>query len=209
MAVGDIEQLVEGLVNRGLVSPKMVGRTVGQATLSELSNLGKSITESQLNLERERLQRLDQLKQETAKNYNVYQIGAQKAQVDILNKQIADAQQKQRMASLRQLQLATQPQILGQTDRTYTLAIPRGQGKYGVQSIGKQSEQIKELAKLLPKSRGLTLENIPKSNIEFMWGSNKTTSLEDLIGQIMGASTTAPQLQSLQDYYKNLFYTGE
>jgi hypothetical protein len=67
MAVGDIERLVEGLVNRGIVSPKMVGRTVGQATIDELQNLGRSVNESQTRLQREQADRVSMVKSQVAK----------------------------------------------------------------------------------------------------------------------------------------------
>ena len=45
--VGELETLVDNLVNRGLVSPKFVGRQVGQALIDELTNVGSDVARNQ------------------------------------------------------------------------------------------------------------------------------------------------------------------
>lgn len=75
MAVGDIEQLVDSLVNRGLVSPKMVGRAVGQATINELQNLGRNVGQSQATLQQQQSARLSQFQKLINQNRSSLQVG--------------------------------------------------------------------------------------------------------------------------------------
>ena len=44
--IGDLDSIVNNLVGRGLVSPKMVGRSVGQALIEELKNLPSNLAQS-------------------------------------------------------------------------------------------------------------------------------------------------------------------
>lgn len=45
--VGELERIVDNLVNRGLVAPKFVGRQVGQAVINDLRDLGSNLATSQ------------------------------------------------------------------------------------------------------------------------------------------------------------------
>lgn len=66
--VGELDRLVEGLVGRGLVAPKFVGRQVGQAMINELSNLPSNIAESSATRINQQSQRLADFQNQVIKN---------------------------------------------------------------------------------------------------------------------------------------------
>lgn len=66
--VGELERLVEGLVNRGLVAPKFVGRQVGQSLIDELSNLGRNVATSQATRQQEQVSRLSDFQRQVLKS---------------------------------------------------------------------------------------------------------------------------------------------
>lgn len=68
MALGELDRIVESLVNRGLISPKMVGRQVGQATINELQNLGSSLGTSNAIHANNSIKNTNQLKQQILNN---------------------------------------------------------------------------------------------------------------------------------------------
>lgn len=206
MAVGDIERLVEGLVNRGLVSPKMVGRTVGQATIDELQNLGSDITQSQTRLQREQESRLSDIQSRVAKNISQAQVGA--------------------MASKRSPKVGitdmTKPFVVGQTKggafspQNLAIALPSEKGiKIKSQAYapagmsGKAPQDLNALIQMALENSGINAKDvygvqsaiqtnkIPAINTVYN-GSANYGSIEELMNEI------ARQTQDV-NAFKNIF----
>lgn len=177
MAVGDIERMVEGLVNRGLISPKMVGRSVGQATIEELKNLGSNLAESSATLQRNEQQRLSLFKVQAAKD--MAKIPGYTSQQT--SKQFA-------------------PKILGKVGEAYNVALPGAGGQFTpTQFRPETSLDLQALEKLLPQ--GMSLKDIPESNVQFMWPSRKAAQLQDIMKGVMDSSQSAQSLEQLVNYY--------
>lgn len=198
MAVGDIERLVEGLVGRGLISPKMVGRTVGQATIDELQNLGRSVNESQMRLQREQESRISDIRSQVAKQ-------AQKAGLA-----------KGGFNQKGQIKDITKPFVIGHnlgsdyTPATAAIAIPTEKGiqirSKGISNPMGGITELDALTKMAFENIGMSNVsgpmnlkdslNIPKINTVYH-GSSNYQSLQELMNEMARQTTDVSAIQNL------------
>lgn len=200
MAVGDIEQLVEGLVNRGLVSPKMVGRTVGQATIEQLKNLGNNVAESQMRLQREQEERISSMKVNVAK---------QLAQATQFRNQsrTKGGRATTRMGNIQDI---TKPFAVGYTKqslampRSLAVAIPTDRG-FELRT-GPTDPLKNALSRLALENIGVTapreqdVEQLPVIHTEYM-GAKPIGSLSQLLTEIAGQS---PDIEAIKRIFGGL-----
>lgn len=73
--VGELESIVENLVGRGLVAPKFVGRSVGQAAIDELKGLGSELQGAAGRRQQEQQNKLQQVSSAAMENASKIKIG--------------------------------------------------------------------------------------------------------------------------------------
>ncbi len=191
MAVGDIERLVEGLVNRGLVSPKMVGRTVGQATIDTLQNLGKDMATSQIKLEREQEQRLSNLRSRALVN-----------QASVIQAPSGSARRGSVAGLLTDI---TKPFLLGQipagpaSPARFKVAMPSGQGRYKIEDIIPENTGTQSLIEL---ARANSPKNVPLVNLSTM--HNIPQTLEEITSKLYRSLGNVGNAKEISKYLSQL-----